>query len=181
MSSQDRFRTDHGIDWARLAVAVGALEAEGGQEHGGTSYACQAIETLLGEEALADAVDHYIAGHPGSELARSVLWHIHSPRAMERCHEIYGSKAPLASRRLAVELLRVVADARALPWAREFLDDPDEQIQAWGIGLLDQLVFSKLVHPNDCPDLFNAALSHKNPHVREKAEEILAWQSGDSE
>ena len=50
------------------------------------SYARQAIEILLGEEILRQAVDYYISAEPGSELARYVLWQIHPWSAMNHCY-----------------------------------------------------------------------------------------------
>lgn len=63
------------IDWKILAKKVGALNENG--ESGSSQYACEAIEILIGEDNLRKAVDYYIEGGQGSELARFVLWQIH--------------------------------------------------------------------------------------------------------
>lgn len=158
------------IDWKALALRLGALR-EGG-ESGGSNYAREALEVLLGEDNLREAVDYYVAGGPGGELARSVLWLIQPWAAMERCYDIYKSGRDVGSRRMAVELLRVVADERALGWVEEFLGDEDAGIQAWGAGVLDQLISSGRVEAGDVEGLILKAESHANPAVRERAEFI---------
>ncbi len=39
----------------------------------------------------------------------------------------------------AVELLRAIADKRAVKWVDEFIDDQAPQIQVLGMGILDCL------------------------------------------
>jgi hypothetical protein len=120
------------IDWEALAHEFSSVQLQEGGGHtefASRSLAVGAVESLIGAERLATAVDHYIAGRPGSELARSVLWLLHPWASMLRCREIYDSSHDIHARRSAVELLRVVADARVLPWVDDFLADPDPDIQ----------------------------------------------------
>jgi hypothetical protein len=63
----------------------------------------------------------------------------------------------------------VIADRRALPWIAEFLNDRDPGIQASGIGVLDQLLWSELLEPGEAESLMKAAEQHQNEHVRERA------------
>ena len=161
------------IDWQALALQLGLLR-EGG-ESSGSRNACEALEILLGESNLRRAVDYYISGKPGSELARSVLWHIHPFSAMQYCYDIFKSDLPVEVRRSAVELLRVVADKRAADWIDEFLNDDDLEIQSWGAGVLDQLLWSELVFPEDIEHLLVKAETHSNIGVRETAEFIRGF------
>ena len=163
------------IDWQALASQLGTLRENG--ETSGSRYACEAIGILLGEDNLRRAVDYYISGEPGYELARSVLWLLHPLSAMQHCYDIYKSDAPIENRRLAVELLQVVADKRAVVWIDEFLDDADPEIQAWGAGVLDQLLYSYLVESEDVEYLLAKAETHANPGVREQAEFIRGFVS----
>jgi hypothetical protein len=158
------------IDWKSLAEQLGALKSGG--ESGSSSYAQQAVEMLLGEENLRQAVEYYIKGEPGSELARSVMWQIHPWSAMKYCYDIYKSDTDIMRRRLAVELLRVVADHRALGWVMEFLEDEDQEIQMWGAGLLDQLACSGLISKEDTEELLVKLDKHTNPHVQEIASSV---------
>jgi hypothetical protein len=161
------------IDWQALASQLGMLR-EGG-ESSGTHRACEALEILLGEDNLRHAVDYYISGKPGSELARSVLWHIRPFSAMRYCYDVFKSDLPVEARRLAVELLRVVADKRAVGWIDEFLNDDDAEIQAWGAGVLDQLLWSYLVKPEEVEHLLLKAENHSNVGVQERAEFIRGF------
>src|SRR5215831_16738374 len=128
---QDRERMSKEIDWEELATTLGLVIKDG--EQVSSEAAKHALELLIGEEALRASVDYYISGRPGAELARSVLWQLHPWSAMKYCYEIFNGPRFLEDRRMAVELVRVVADHRALSWVAEFLDDEDSQIQFWGV------------------------------------------------
>lgn len=136
------------IEWEALARRLGTLR-DGG-ESGGTDLAQTALEQILGEDEIRAAVDYYVAGRRGSELARSVLHLLQPWSAMQRCYEIFRTDPDPERRRSAIALLRVVADERALAWVPEFLRDPDEGVQTWGAGVVDQLLWSDLVDEEDC-------------------------------
>jgi hypothetical protein len=155
------------IDWERLAQRLGSLHSDG--ESGGSDLARKALEEILGSSVWRNAVDHYVADKPGYELARSVLWLIHPWAAMERCYEIYRTSQDTETRRNAVALLRVVADRRALSWVDEFLNDSDPGVQNWGAGMVDQLLWSELVEPEECQELLEKMKQHPNEHLRETA------------
>jgi hypothetical protein len=155
------------IDWKAIAVQLGTLSAGG--ESSGSHQARQAIELLLGEDNLRKSVDYYISGGQGSELARSVLWLLRPWSAMSYCYEIYQSDRDVETRRMAVELLRVVADERALGWVAEFLEDEDAGIQTWGVEMLEQLISSGSVDGEDAEQQLLKAEAHANIHVRERA------------
>jgi len=165
------------IDWAKLAVELG-LEAPFGEYCCGREDAERALELIIGQDTLRAAVNYYVQAntgqdaHTGSELARSVLWQLRPWSAMCRCYEIFKSSGSVETRRTAVELLRVVADRRTLPWISEFLQDNDAVIQSWGIGVLDQLLFSELVEPEEAEDILRTAEQHNNESVRERTEFI---------
>jgi hypothetical protein len=160
------------IDWSELARELKMVHS------GSTHNAKRALEVVLGDDNLRAAVDTYVAFGDGAELARSILWHLHPWSAMQRCHEIYQSGGEIRDRRRAIDLLRVVADRRALPWIREYLDDPDPEIRAWGLGILDQLLFAKLVEQGQCTDLLDYAREHSDPAIRDKAVEIHEQSTG---
>lgn len=155
------------IDWTAIAIEVGALVE--GQERGSSALARLALEKLIGERNLREAVDHYIGFKPGFELVRSVLWEIRPWSAMAYCYELYQGSPDIEIRRSAIELLRVIADKRVLLWVNEFLDDSDEGIQAWGFGVLDQLLWKELVQPEEAEPFLARAEQHSNQRVREHA------------
>jgi hypothetical protein len=171
--------TDSGdpIDWGGIAEELKALEhhPDGARtERGGSALARTALERLLTSAQVSWAVDRYVSASPGFELARSVLWLLRPWSAMMRCKELYDSAPDIQKRRAAVELLRVVADARVLPWISDFLNDGDEEIQVWGIGVLEQLAFSDLVEPERCSTLLGQAATHVNERVRSQAAQIAS-------
>jgi len=161
------------IDWSALANQLGCLTPAG--ETSGSDKARQALELLIGEPAIRASVDHYIARAPGSELTRSVLWLLRPWSAMAYCHDIWRGSASIEARRAAVELLRVVADHRALGWVEHLLADEDEVIQHWGVGVLDQLLWSYLVSPEEAEPLLTRAETHSAATVRERAEFIRGY------
>ncbi|AFY90678.1 hypothetical protein [Chroococcidiopsis thermalis] len=167
------------VDWKLLAQQVGALvensaSVTGYSEIGSSDLALQAIEVLIGEENLRNAVDYYISGKPGSELTRHILWRLHPRTAMQYCYELYKSNTVSIETKIsAIELLRVVGDRHVLKWIPEFLSDRDPSIQSWGIGILDQLLFSRLIYSEDVKDLLLKATEHTNSYVREKAFGLL--------
>jgi hypothetical protein len=162
------------LDWERLALDVGALQT-GGAESGGSDLARRALGELLGAEELRRAVDYYVDCKPGAELARSVLWLVRPWAAMEHCHEIVRTSQDADRRRAAVELLRVVADERVLPWIQGYLGDADAGVQQWAAGIVDQLLWSDLVEPEECADLLEAMSRHPNPGVQRTAEWVRSF------
>lgn len=158
------------IDWNALAGAIGA-----DPDSGGDRIARRAIAHLLGDEALRRAVDWYVDGRPAAEHARSVLRLLHAPAARDRCVEIYRGDPDAERRRTAVELLRVVATGEDLPLVGEFLADADAGVRNWGIGMLDQLLFSGLADRDDAEPYLRTAEGHDSAYVREKAAEVRTY------
>jgi hypothetical protein len=161
------------IDWTALAEQLGMLTETGEQYSGGDAE--RALEVLIGERAIRETVEHCIARAPGGTLALNFLMLLRPWTAMACCYDIWKSSRPIEERRDAVWLLRVVADHRALNWVGEFLDDEDDAVQSWGIGVLDQLVWRDLVLPEEAESLLIRAESHANPMVREKAASIRGF------
>jgi hypothetical protein len=91
---------------------------------------------------------------------------------MQPCREISTESRDPDERRAAVELVRVVADRTVLPWLSDYLDDADEVVQQWGIGVVDQLLFSGLIEPEDAESLLRRAEAHPNGEVRGRAQDI---------
>jgi len=165
------------ISWSLLAEQLGLIENEpdGWNESGGSGDAQRALEQVVGEDEMRAAVDYYVTGEPGCELARSVLWLLKPRSAMVRCREIASTSGDPEVRRSAVELLRVVADRTVMSWIPEYLADPDEGVQIWGIGILDQLLWDNAVEPEEAESLLLSADQHQNAAVRERAQFIRSF------
>ena len=178
------------INWKSLAEQVGAISqsqnrstnVDNWSEIGSSDLARVAIEILIGENNLRDAVDYYISGQPGCELVRHILWQLHSRTAMEYCYEIYRpTNIDLDSRRMAIELLSVVGDRRALIWIDEFLEDKDEYFHNYGIDFLARLLCSELSYPENARNLLAKSMNHSNSYVREKANDLVIMIEADEE
>ena len=163
-------------DWTQLARDVGSLQ--GTNESGGTRYACQALEQLLGEARIRETVEHVVAMHQGSELAMNVLRHIQSKRAAQIAYETYrGSSGDRASR--AVWLIKHISHPSTVTWVPEFLADPN--VAHWGVGLLDQLLWDRRIEPEDFEHLLVAAERHASESVRKQAVFIREYLRGRAE
>jgi hypothetical protein len=152
------------IDWTKLAVEVGSISESG--ERGGTYFAERALEEIMGEENLINGVRHVLDGKPGAELVMNVLRHISSLKALEAAYEQYKvSSGERAAR--AVWLIKHICHPRSTAWIEEFL--LDDNVAGWGVGVLDQLLWSHSVEPEDVEHLIALAEQHEIESVREQA------------
>jgi hypothetical protein len=74
------------INWGEIRSVVRTEMPD--LEPAGGDAARRALEVILGEEALRERVDYYVAHRPASELVRSVLWQLRPWSAMARCREL---------------------------------------------------------------------------------------------
>ena len=128
-----------GVDSAALAQAVWREDAALGPGRMGTLVACAALERMIGAEGIHDAVDLIMDGGTGYEIAESVLVHIRSAEATRYAYSLYrastGQRAADAAR-----VIKQIAHPLALQWVEELLAHPTAA--GWGMGLLDQLLWS---------------------------------------
>ena len=163
------------IDWVEISRKIGQNKPP----IYSSSNAMLALEQIIGEDVLRQAVSHYVAWKPERELTRQVLWRLRPWSAMQRCYEIYRSDADREDRRAAVELLDVVGDERVLDWIDEFLADPDEWIQQGAVNILDQMLFGGGIRYNEpamekVDRLLASAKTHPNFRVRQGIASLLA-------
>ena len=162
------------IDWKELAKQVGDLNPDGSERGSGTTSGQRALEILIGEEKLRNAVDCFVSDEPGGFTAEMVLKIIGSEIAMKYCYEIYKTEPGTSRAGSAVFLLGSMADSKALPWVREFLEDGSELIRLNGLRVLQNILYRPL---NDADiaiaqELMNKAESDSVASVRERAEQI---------
>jgi hypothetical protein len=165
------------VDWTALATQLGALEygPKGERrEHGGDGIARQALNAILGDEFWREAVDSWLAGTPGSEVIRSIIWLLNPPAAAARCYEIYKSNADQETRQYAVILLKDAADGTVLPWVAELLNDPEEDINVISIWFLDKLLFDYRYAAQWSRDEFAQLLGRAEAHPSQRVREQLA-------
>jgi len=112
------------IDWRALGQQVGDLNVDGGERTtGSTESAQRALELIIGEENIREAVDHWTSFEPGAFTAEKVLLIIRSTVAMEYCYEIYKNEPNTERADRAIFLLSEMADWRFMRWARELMND----------------------------------------------------------
>jgi hypothetical protein len=162
------------IDWYAVASQIGGLESDGRERIVGTDGGRRALELLLGEENIRQAVDHWADQKPGEFTAEAVLLIISSTVAMERCYEIY-KKEPTSHRAgAAVFLLAEMADSRALPWVREFMEDNSDGIRWNGLMALQNILAGPLGDAGiaTAKELLTKAESDADERLRDRAREI---------
>lgn len=164
------------VDWKALAETLGTITyvSGGHQEQGGSKIAADALIQIIGDAALRDAVDHYVAGRPGAELARSVLCALMPVSAMDRCHEIFLTSGNEQDASLAINLLQGIADKRVLPWIRDYLASDNIGVRLWAVGIVDQLlIMNEDIEPAEAMPLIEMALRDADERVRDRAQQLL--------
>jgi HEAT repeat protein len=159
------------IDWKAIAGQIGGLKSDGSERVVGTDGGRRALEILLGEENLRDAVDYFISLQPGAFTAEMVLKIIRSETAMNRCFEIYKTEPGTERGCGAVFLLGCMADDRVLPWVHEFLEDGNEAVRLNGLSVLRNILDGPLSDEElaTARHLLEVAESDNNASVRERA------------
>lgn len=162
------------IDWREIAAGVGGLDLDGNERTIGTEGGRRALELLIGEEDIRDAVDYFISLQPGAFTAEMVLKIISSEIAMKRCLEIYKTEPGTIRACSAVFLLGSMADYKALSWVPEFLRDSNEAVRLNGLRVLQNILYGPLDDEDIAvaKELFEKAESDPNVTVRERAMSI---------
>ena len=160
------------IDWKAIAKQVGDVSSK--SETSSTLTGRRALEVIVGEENVRDAVDYWISQKTGCFTAEMVLSIMRSKVAMDRCYEIYKAESGTENAIRAVFLLTSFADGAALSWVQEFLDDPNPSIRWNGLMVLRTIL--------DCPlgdaaiasvmELLDKAEKDSDPEMRERAKQI---------
>jgi hypothetical protein len=169
------------IDWGAVASQVGGIEPDGRERIVGTDGGRRALELLLGEENIREAVDHWADQKLGEFTAEQVLIIIRSTVAMERCYEIYKGEPASARACAAVFLLAEMADSRILPWVSEFLEDCNEGIRWSGLKALQMILRGPLGDEGiaTAKDLLTKAESDSNVRLQERARETRRQLASD--
>lgn len=162
------------IDWKAVAEQIGGLQPDGNDRTVGTQGGKRALEILIGEENLRDAVDYFISLCPGAFTAEMVLKIIQSEIAMNRCFEIYKTEPGTERACSAVFLLGSMADDKPLPWVREFLEDANKAVRLNGLRVLQYILYGPL---NDeemaaAKKLLEIAEADSDADVRGRAQSI---------
>jgi hypothetical protein len=150
------------VDWEKLATELGAIHIHGSQ------VSLEAIETLLGEDFFAQAVECCINLEEGWGLAEGIL-RILRPLGMKHCYNIYKTSHDIEKRRSAVWLLKYTSNREVLEYISELLADPDAQIQKNVTEILDQMSFWGEINDKEMMSVLELAVDHPNEAVRKFA------------
>jgi hypothetical protein len=169
------------INWKEIAKQVGDLNPDGSEKGSGTISGQRALEVIIGEENIRDAVNYWTLQEPGAFTAEMVLKIIGSTIAIERCYEIYKTEPGTQRADSAIFLLSGMADYRALPWVREFLEDSSEGIRWHGLMILERILYGPL---NDegitvAKALLGKAESDSNPRMSGRAMKVRLHLASD--
>jgi hypothetical protein len=162
------------IDWREVAAKVGGLDLNGNERTVGTDGGRRALEIILGEENIRDAVDHFVSQLPGAFTVEMVLKIISSEIAMKRCLEIYKTEANPYRACSAVFLLGSMADYKALSWVDEFLSDSNVAVRMNGLRVLQNILYRPLDEEDiaTAKELLNKAELDQDVTVRDRAASI---------
>ena len=159
-------------DWIKIGTEIGSITEN--SDCGGTEYAKLAIENIFGEKWIKETVEKAISNEPGAELAMSCLSHISSEIATNYCYLIYQSDPNPERKNMAVWLIKHLAVKKSYDWIEEFIND--KNVIGWGIGVLDQLLWTKKIDYEDekikVDYLLNLAIENSNGELKENVDFI---------
>jgi hypothetical protein len=130
-------------DWEALSQKLGVLKDDGSELYEGINSS-QALEEILGDDWLRDAVNTFIDGTPGNELAIKTLRLIYSPRAAAMAFNIYNKykDTNFDKANIAVWALSDIRTKDSLDYVEEIIKRPEYETQAFSV--LRNLIFDHL-------------------------------------
>jgi hypothetical protein len=130
-------------DWQALSKKLGILKEDGSEMYQGINSS-QALEEILGDEWLQDALDTFIEGKPGNELAIKTLRFIYSPKAAAMAFKIYDENKDSNQQKasIAVWALSDIRTKEALDYVEVIIKRPEYEAAAFSV--LRNLIFDHL-------------------------------------
>jgi hypothetical protein len=142
-------------NWEKLATKLNVLRPDGSELY--TFHNSQeALEEILGEEWIRHAVDAFINGDKGNELAIKTLRRLNSRKASEYAYQIFheNKDTDIQKARYAIWAMDDILHPICLKYADEFLDDSRFVNQA--VWLIKELIYN--IHMQFEPTDFDAIL-----------------------
>jgi Domain of unknown function (DUF4288) len=128
-------------NWQSVAEIVGTLSSDGIETYC-TRNSLEALEEILGEEFIHHAVDTFINGDKGNELAIKTIRLLRSRTAAEYAYKIFqqNKDTNIEKARLAIWAMDDILHPSCMVYALEFLGDPRYLMQAsW---LIKELIYN---------------------------------------
>jgi hypothetical protein len=127
-------------NWEQLSRQLGVLKDDGSELYQGANSS-EALEIILGDEWLQHALDTFIEGAPGNELAIKTLRFTNSERVAKMAYKIYTDNKDSNQQKasLAVWALSDIRTPISLDYVQEIILRPEYQSIAFSV--LRNLIF----------------------------------------
>jgi hypothetical protein len=130
-------------DWQALSKKLGVLKEDNSEFYQGINSS-QALEEILGDEWLRHALNTFIDGTPGNELAIKTLRFLNSTKAAKMAYEIYVANKDSDTQKasLAIWALSDIRTPLAMDYVEEIIDR--KEYAGLAITVFRNLVFDHL-------------------------------------
>jgi hypothetical protein len=131
-------------DWEALALKMGILKPDGSESYLG-QYEYNALEEILGDEWIQHAVDTFIEGRKGNELAIKTVRHLHSKKAAEYAFKVFNDhkNTDIQKANLAIFAMCDILHPLCMTYVETFLTE--EKYVNTGLWLMRQLLFDSVI------------------------------------
>ncbi|WP_299112174.1 hypothetical protein [uncultured Winogradskyella sp.] len=157
-------------EWSQISELIKKTDSKLTQD-GKSKFA---IELFLGKPWIKNTVDYIIQLKPEWNLAVNCLRILESEYATDYAYQIYKNSINKEDCRFAVLIIKDIAHPKSIDWVAEFLND--ENVADFGLGVLDQLLWTEKIEPNELTEsLLNLATEKRNGGLVEKVEFIREY------
>jgi hypothetical protein len=131
-------------NWEALALKMGILNPDGSESYLG-QYEYNALEEILGDEWIQHAVDTFIEGRKGNELAIKTVRHVHSKKAAKYAFKVFNDhkNTDIQKANLAIFAMCDILHPLCMTYVETFL--ADEKYANTGLWLMRQLLFDSVI------------------------------------
>jgi hypothetical protein len=131
-------------DWKNLATKMGILKPDGSESYLG-QYKYDALEEILGDEWIEHAVDTFIHGGKGNELAIKTVRKLRSRKAAEYAFKVFNENKNTEEQhaRMAIFAMCDILHPDCMGYVPTFL--ADEKYADHGLWLMRQLLFDSVI------------------------------------
>jgi hypothetical protein len=131
-------------NWEALALKMGILKPDGSESYLG-QYEYNALEEILGDEWIQHAVDTFIEGGKGNELAIKTVRHVHSKKAAEYAFKVFNDhkNTDIQKANLAIFAMCDILHPLCMTYMETFLRE--EKYANTGLWLMRQLLFDSVI------------------------------------
>jgi hypothetical protein len=158
------------INWETIANKVGTLRKDGSELYF-PQHSSAAFEEILGDEFVQHAIDTFINGDKGNELAIKTIRCLRSKKAADYAYKIFTENkiTNALKARTAIWAMNDILHPVCLQYANEFLDDPQYAYQA--VSLIKELIYN--CHQDFTETELNTILSKARKVTDANAIEII--------